>query len=169
MAAMREYAVNQFATLLNKKTSDATPFNMEKSIFNWAVRDMKAKGGVPAWENPLFKNIYKSKFLSIKYNMENSNLTARILSGEVKSRDIALMTSTSMDPTGRHAVAITERKEKQLRALLSSKQDEDFTGFFTCGRCKSKKTTYYQMQTRSADEPMTTFVTCINCQTRWKC
>lgn len=31
-----------------------------------------------------------------------------------------------------------------------------------------RKTTYYQMQTRSADEPMTTFVTCVNCGNRWK-
>lgn len=42
-------------------------------------------------------------------------------------------------------------------------------GLFTCKKCKSKKTTYYQMQTRSADEPMTTFVTCTNCNNRWKC
>ena len=45
---------------------------------------------------------------------------------------------------------------------------EHFEGVFKCGRCKSKKTTYYQMQTRSADEPMTTFVTCLECEKRWK-
>ena len=41
-------------------------------------------------------------------------------------------------------------------------------GLFTCGKCKSKRTTYYQLQTRSADEPMTTFVTCKDCSKRWK-
>ncbi|CAM9988249.1 unnamed protein product [Phaeothamnion confervicola] len=41
-------------------------------------------------------------------------------------------------------------------------------GMFECGRCKSKKTTYFQKQTRSADEPMTTFVTCKNCGKNWK-
>lgn len=35
--------------------------------------------------------------------------------------------------------------------------------FFQCSKCKEKKTTYYQLQTRSADEPMTTFVTCVVC------
>jgi transcription elongation factor S-II len=169
MAVMREYAANQFATLLNQQSSDPIPFNMEKSIFNWAVRDTKLKGGVPAWENPVFKNTYKNKFVAIKYNLENSNLGERLLSGEVKSRYIAMMNSTSMDPNGRHAQAIIERRERQLRSMLSSKQDEDVTGMFTCGKCKSKKTSYYQMQTRSADEPMTTFVTCLNCQKRWKC
>ena len=43
------------------------------------------------------------------------------------------------------------------------------TDAYTCGRCKKKECTYYQMQTRSADEPMTTFVTCLNCGKRWRC
>ena len=42
-------------------------------------------------------------------------------------------------------------------------------GMFKCNKCKSMKTVYYQMQTRSADEPMTTYVTCTNCEARWKC
>lgn len=32
---------------------------------------------------------------------------------------------------------------------------------FQCSKCKERKTTYFQLQTRSADEPMTTFVTCV--------
>jgi transcription elongation factor S-II len=48
-------------------------------------------------------------------------------------------------------------------------KQEDYVGQFKCGKCKSVKTTYYQMQTRSADEPMTTFVTCMGCGNRWKC
>ena len=46
---------------------------------------------------------------------------------------------------------------------------EAATDTFTCNKCKQKKCTYYQMQTRSADEPMTTFVSCLNCGARWKC
>ena len=43
------------------------------------------------------------------------------------------------------------------------------TDEFKCYKCKKRKCTYYEMQTRSADEPMTTFVTCLNCGNRWKC
>lgn len=43
-------------------------------------------------------------------------------------------------------------------------------GNYQCNKCGSKRTYFYQVQTRSADEAMTTFVTCANprCQTRWK-
>jgi transcription elongation factor S-II len=168
MAVMREYALNQFATILKQSPSDPVPFNMEKSVFNWSIREIKNRSGVPAWENPLFKWLYKSKFLSIKYNMETSDLTERILSGEIKSRFVASLNSTGMNPNGRHAQAIRAREEKQAKLFAKNKMDEDFSGTFKCGKCKSMKTTYYQMQTRSADEPMTTFVTCMNCQKRWK-
>jgi transcription elongation factor S-II len=169
MAVMREYTLSQFATLMKKDTKDSVPFNMEKSVFNWAVRETKGKGSVPAWENPIFKNCYRNKFLSIKYNLENSNLPERILSGEVKTRCIADMNATSMNPEGRLAMAIKSRQEYHNRVLLRNKLDENYVGTFKCSKCKSQKTTYYQMQTRSADEPMTTFVTCLNCSKRWKC
>ena len=81
-------------------------------------------------------------------------------------------------------------KEKELVLERAKAKEEDYTGLFKCGKCKSVKTTYYQMQTRSADEPMvstpaawfllltllltalssqTTYVTCTNCSHRWKC
>lgn len=166
---MREYALTQFANILKKDSKDPIPFNLEKSVFNWAVRHTKEKQSVPAWENPIFKSCYRNKFLSIKYNMETSDLSERILSGEVKSRTIADMTSASMNPNGRLAQAIRSRQEYHSNNALRNKLDENYVGAFKCAKCKSQKTTYYQMQTRSADEPMTTFVTCLNCSKRWKC
>jgi transcription elongation factor S-II len=50
--------------------------------------------------------------------------------------------------------------------------DEDLasaTDEFKCYKCKTRKCTYYQLQTRSADEAMTTFVTCLKCGNHWKC
>jgi DNA-directed RNA polymerase subunit M/transcription elongation factor TFIIS len=48
---------------------------------------------------------------------------------------------------------------------LASKQQ----GMFKCGRCKSDRTSYTEVQTRSADEGMTAFVLCDNCGNKWKC
>ena len=39
---------------------------------------------------------------------------------------------------------------------------------FVCGKCRSRRTVYFQKQTRCADELMTTFVRCVVCNNRWK-
>jgi len=41
-------------------------------------------------------------------------------------------------------------------------------GAYTCNKCKSSKTSYFQLQIRGADEPMTTFITCNSCSHQWK-
>lgn len=42
-------------------------------------------------------------------------------------------------------------------------------GIEACGRCGSRKTTHYSMQTRRADEGMTVFFACRECSHRWRC
>ena len=59
-------------------------------------------------------------------------------------------------------------RERNLWEAQGASQPQASTDMFKCGKCKQRKTTYYQMQTRSADEPMTTFVTCVHCGNRWK-
>ena len=50
----------------------------------------------------------------------------------------------------------------------ADEEEKATTDMFQCSRCRERKCTYYQMQTRSADEPMTTYVTCCKCNKRWK-
>ena len=176
MATMREYALSQFAALFKVKTltdpdtPESLSSNLEKAIYNWTIRETKFRGEAPSWDTITFKNLYKNKLLTIKYNMENSNLIDRIISKEIKTKFIVDLSSTGLNPDGPHAQMVRTRQEHSNKLLMASNNiDENYSGLFTCGKCKSKKTTYYQMQTRSADEPMTTFVTCINCSKRWKC
>ena len=170
MNEIRNYVRTQFTGFLKQ---DAKSFNMERHLYNWSVRETRFHSQIPAWENILFKNRYKNRFLEIKYNLKHSNLSSRIISGEVKTSDVPDMNAMAMDPNGRAAIAYKKRQEYHVKKLLAVKKNEeeteDFIGVFTCGKCRSKKTTYYQMQTRSADEPMTSFVTCLNCGKRWKC
>lgn len=81
------------------------------------------------------------------------------------------MISTNID----QEMASEERKQQdralELNNLFKARgagPQQAETDSFKCGRCKQRKCTYYQMQTRSADEPMTTFVTCTVCNNRWK-
>ncbi len=167
MAAIRKYMHNEFLKFL----PDPKAQDMEKSVYNWAIKKTKGFGEKPAWENRKFVERYKKHFLEIKFALQNGNLVDRISSGEVKSKTIGMMTPQGLWPTGPLATLIHKRQEAyQLKLQAIKDEEESFTeGMFTCGKCKSKKTTYYQMQTRSADEPMTTFVTCLNCNKKWKC
>ena len=66
-----------------------------------------------------------------------------------------------------HWKKLLDEKFKREKVMYEEKE-EAMTDQFKCGRCKSRKCTYYELQTRSADEGMTTFITCINCGNRWK-
>ena len=79
------------------------------------------------------------------------------------------MRPEALQPDGPYAKEIEVGIHKQLRKEYMNNEKKNQDGFFKCGRCKSMKTTYYQMQTRSADEPMTVFVSCLNCERNWKC
>ena len=145
--------------------------NIEKSIFNASVRTCKHTSVIPSWENRRFVEIYKHRALSVIFNAREprSQLIDRVISGKVKTKDVGQMEAHELWPSGPMAVALEESRIRELKKILNKREVEVSDGLFKCNRCKSMKTTYYQMQTRSADEPMTTFVTCLKCDKRWKC
>jgi transcription elongation factor S-II len=97
--------------------------------------------------------------------LKNETLLNKVISGEIKAQEIAFMTHQEIFPEKWEDLI----KAKSIRDKNKFEQNlEAATDTFTCRKCKSKKCTYYQMQTRSADEPMTIFVTCIDCGNRWK-
>jgi transcription elongation factor S-II len=168
MSDMRTYVRGELAKSLENKEIYV---NLEKGIFNWAIRQTRLNGQIPTWNNHLFKETYKRKFLTINFNLKHpkNNLAERIVSEEIDELDIAKFSPAELFPTGEYAITQSriiskELEEEHKKGLLV----ENMTGLFTCSKCKSKKTTYYEMQTRSADEPMTAFVTCLNCGKRWK-
>jgi transcription elongation factor S-II len=59
-----------------------------------------------------------------------------------------------------------ERKNRRKQLEAAGLKISD--GQFACPKCKSKNTTFYEKQTRSADEPMTVFNQCLECAFRWK-
>ena len=166
---LRNYVRELFAKTLAENEAYST--NIEKSIFNWAIGRCKKNSQMPAWENNFFKNTYKQKALSINFNLRNTqnNLKDRILAGEVSTRTIANLRPEELFLDGPYSQTIKAQEVKALNMdLAQGRMDESKVGIFTCGKCKSQKTTYYELQTRSADEPMTAFITCLDCGKRWK-
>ncbi len=59
------------------------------------------------------------------------------------------------------------QKENMDKAMVAQ-EEKSISASLECGRCKQRKVSYSQAQTRSADEPMTTFCECTVCGNRWK-
>jgi len=186
--AIRTWALSRFTGALGAPVSAR---NAERSVYNWAVKVTRANQEESAWENPSFRWRYKQKALHLVQEMQRDpvavvglkiigdsvklelsyvpQLVHRLKNKEIETRNLALLTAEQLWPGGPYARSAFKLKERELQMEKLRVSDEDYTGMFKCGKCKSKKTTYYQMQTRSADEPMTTYVTCMECANRWKC
>ena len=139
--------------------------NIERGIYNYTMD----KSYKLDWENHLYKHTYISKAVRIYTNLnpdnslQNKELIHRLFTKEFTEFELAFFESDRLFPSRYY-----ELLDKYGTKLEVQKPEADVQGMFRCGKCKTYKTTYYQMQTRSADEPMTTFVSCVNCGNRWK-
>ena len=140
--------------------------NIEKGIYNYTVKEATKKNLVKKWDNPYFVIIYKDRLRTVFINLQQSDIIDRIKSKNIKPHEIAFMTHQEISPLKWNK--LLEIKKQHEDNLYSPKIDAN-TDDFTCRKCKSKKCSYYQLQTRSADEPMTTYVSCHECGQRWKC
>ena len=166
---MRPFVVTKVSEILNLPVDDNRCTNIEKSIFNWTIDEAHKLSHAVSWENPRVRDMYKQKYISIKYNLEKSpTLKQKILNGSLKSSTFASLAPHQLWTGGPHDSVLQNRLAMSLRKDYL-KREENIEGFFECRKCKKKNTSYYQLQTRSADEPMTTFVTCHNCELNWKC
>jgi transcription elongation factor S-II len=147
--------------------NDKDSSNLEKGIFNYALKEASSRKVVKKWDNPFFVQIYKDRLRTIYLNLrDNTEIISQIKEGKIQPHVVAFMTHQEMKPE--KWADLIEAKIKRDKNKYEDNMEAS-TDSFTCRRCKSNKCTYYQMQTRSADEPMTTFVTCLECGQRWKC
>lgn len=140
--------------------------NLEKGIFNFALKEATARKVLKKWDNSYFVQIYIDRLKSVYINLKNEKLIEDLKSGEIKPHIIAFMTHQEMKPKKWEALIIekTKRDKNKFESKIEASTDT-----FTCSKCRSKKCTYYAQQVRSSDEPMTLFVTCLNCDKKWKC
>lgn len=153
-------------TKLNKIIKDDNiSLNLEIGIYNYTIKESSSKKVIRKWSNPQFVQLYIDRVRSVYLNL-NEGMVEQLLSKTIKPHNVAFMTHIEMKP--KKWEKLIEEKIERDKYKYENKI-EAATDTFTCRKCKSKKCTYYQMQTRSADEPMTTYVSCIECGNRWKC
>ena len=142
-----------------------TAANIEKGVFNYAIKEANARKIVKKWENPYFKQLYIDRLRVIYINLKNQELIQQLESGELTPNILAYMSHQEMNP--KHWKEMIDRKTKRDESKFSTRVEAS-TDMFTCKKCKSKRCTYYELQTRSADEPATIFITCLDCGKNYK-
>jgi transcription elongation factor S-II len=130
------------------------------------------------------RTAYSAKARSLCFNLKkNSQLRSNLLMGSTAADELVTMSSEELATSETKEARNVEinklrdsrlldwdtKNENKINDMCGIKGDLLQASLFTCGRCKSVKTTSTQKQTRSADEPMTVFVLCLNCGKRWKC
>ena len=155
---------NEIFKIINDKLISK---NNGKSIYNYSIKEADKRNTPKKWDNVYFVQIYIDRLRSIMMNLENNKkLLDTINNKKIKAHKVSYFSHQDMQPD-KWKILINNKKERDDN-LYAPKIDAN-TDNFTCRKCRSKRCSYYQLQTRSADEPMTTFVTCIDCGNRWKC
>lgn len=149
---MRDHFLNYFRLLFSENIA----INIEKSIYNNTIDTATEKNVSCNWNCYQFVQIYEYIARKIQSYVNDKDIYEKIKNHEIKSYNVGYLNGKTLYP-----------ELFSYESLL--KQDEvQEEGVFECGKCGSKRTTYYSLQTRSADEPMTNFITCCECKHRWK-
>jgi len=145
--------------------------DLEIGIFNACIDYAAAKGFPASWLCEPFLEVYRSKCRSIYGNLkrdsyvQNDRIMDRLKEREFLPHELAAMSYDMVFPE--RWKEIIDKKVLKNRAAYEQTA-ASMTDKYTCGKCKKKKISYYELQTRSADEPSTHFFTCLHCGHRWK-
>ncbi len=140
---------------LNKIIKDVAIAKMiEESIFKF-TEDYCEDQGAPF----LFDSIYENKTNDLLINLSNKDkiLLSSILEKSIDPKELAFLKPEELNPDKYEKIL----KKKEIANY--KKNNKATTNIFKCSKCKSRKCTVHQQQTRAGDEPMTTYVTCQEC------
>lgn len=135
-----------------------------------AVHEACMKGGA-AEGTPMFSSMYASKARQLLDNLDpssyvgNAGLLPRVLAGEVELAQLPRMTPQELYPEQWEGLVARKRQDDEKKFAFVP---QAMTDRYVCHRCKSRKITYYEVQTRSADEGSTQKLTCLDCGFRWQ-
>lgn len=117
-------------------------------------------------ETPEYKKKIRSLFTNLK-NKSNRELGKRVMAGDISPEKFVNMTDEELKSEDQRKMELELEKENMKKAQVPM-AEKSISDSLECGKCKKKRVSYTQAQTRSADEPMTTFCECMNCGNRWK-
>jgi DNA-directed RNA polymerase subunit M/transcription elongation factor TFIIS len=128
---------------------------LEKASWNHAVEFCKKIETSLVWDNFSFRNAYTQKILSVRYNLrQRPDLMEKMKKGEHSIKAFVFAKPHEICPEKwEEAFEIAARKALRFSDASAIDAKDLPDGMLECRKCKSKKTSYFELQTRSADEP----------------
>ena len=153
----RENIAKKLETILE---DNKLSINVEKAIFNYAIKEANSKRIVKKWFNTQFVQLYIDRLRTIWSNLKNDEFSEKIKSGDITPEDLLKITHQEMKPD-RWRELIDKKIKRDESKFVNRTQAS--TDMFKCRKCHKTRCTYYSLQIRSSDEPETIFVTCLDC------
>jgi len=147
----RQNNIKKLSIIISEKIAKT----IETSIYNFAKEYSETN------ETPfLIDSIYSDKFIEI-YNLlinkKSIFLIEALKENKIDPSKIAIMRPDELNPNKYEKIL----KKKEIEEFKKSNQATSSN--YKCPKCKEKKVTVTQKQTRAADEPATTFIECKSC------
>ncbi|ULY68581.1 putative transcription elongation factor TFIIS [Chlorella virus XW01] len=148
---------NNNVLTFQKTISKTQAKDLEESILEFSIKYAEEN------ETPfLFEQIYDSKIDEIINQLKNSDsFVQNIKDNKFNIKEIPYLKPEDLYP---------EKFEKIVKKKAVEKAKKDAkatTNVFKCPKCKKRKATVVEKQTRAADEPATVFITCEECGYTW--
>ena len=123
---------------------------------------LKLEKNVNVLENNIYKiskdeNEYKNIILEVTQLLEN----------KVHIKDVLFTIKNNKLGFDNNIYSPIKNKFEEIDHYIINPIEVE-EGVIECGKCKSKKTFSYQIQTRSCDESSSTISQCVNCGNKWK-
>lgn len=142
--------------------------NLEKSIYNKTINDAASKGIHAIWSNTDFLQLRHSLAINILLNLDpKSSIGSSFLVNELKNNKISCSDLCNM-PATQLAPQISQPDRDKIKLQTAQKLKVNTTDIFECRKCKNRRCTYIERQTRGADELSGFDVECSICGNKWR-
>lgn len=134
------------------KKNVTMPEEIEEGIHNFSIDYAESSNALF-----LLESIYTDKFEKIKCLLKTSKFIIKSLNEKkIKTRELAFLKPEELNPD-KYVDIITKKEVEEFK-----KSNQATTDAYKCPKCKKRKCTVEEKQTRSGDEPATVYVECKN-------
>ena len=156
--------LSDFSTNRSGENVKIISTNLEKGVYNYAIKEANNRMIIKKWENTKFTQLYIDRFRTIFLNLKNEEFIEKIITLQIKPLEYTKITHQDISPEKWQG--LIEQNSKKEESLLSVNIKAN-TDLYTCRKCKSRNIYFTETQTRSADEQSTITLLCLTCGKRW--